>query len=134
MPSKKIVYKNKKAEKVFRNAISRIETAFKIHVIIDAIIGISFLYYLHTQESNINIINSIERMMYAIIGITVLILIISPLSVLGNLLNLLNTALWIYIIYESYYMSREANSPTPYYIYLAVLIIIIIKDLSVFVL
>lgn len=132
--TKKIAYTAEETEQLFRNAISRVETALRIHVIINAAIGLGFLYYLRTQESNSSMINRIDKMMYAIAGVTVLILIISPLSALGTLLALLNTALWIYIMYESYYMSREAESPTAYHVYLAVLIILIIKDLGVFVL
>jgi hypothetical protein len=132
--TKKIVYTAEETEQLFRNAISRVETALRIHVVINAAIGLGFLYYLRTQESNPSMITRIDKMMYAIAGVTALILIISPLSALGTLLALLNTALWIYIMYESYYMSRETESPTAYHVYLAILIILIIKDLGVFVL
>lgn len=132
--TKKIAYTAEETEQLFRNAISHVETALRIHVVINAAIGLGFLYYLRTQESNPSMIDRIDKMMYAIAGITILILIISPLSALGTLLALFNTALWIYVMYESYYMSREAESPTAYHVYLAVLIILIIKDLGVFVL
>lgn len=132
--AKKIVYTAEEADQFFRNTISRVETALRVHVVINAVIGLSFLYYLRTQESNPSMITRIERMMYAIAGVSALIMIISPFSALGSLLALINTALWIYVMYESYYISRDTESPTAYHVYIAVLIILIIKDLGVFVL
>lgn len=131
---KNIAYTTEERDPRFKNDISYVETAIRIHVVINAVIGLGFLYYLRTHETDYSLINRIDRMMYAICGVTALILIISPLSSLGAILGLANTALWIYVMYESYYMSQEAKTPTAYHVYLAILIIIIIKDLGIFVL
>ena len=131
---KKIVYTVEESEQMLHTYISHIETALRVHAVINAAIGLGFLYYLRTQESNPALITRIDRMMYAIGGVTVMIMIISPLSSLGTILSLINSALWFYVMYESYYMSKEAATPTAYHVYLAILVIIIIKDLGVFIL
>ena len=111
--------------------MGKLETAFRIHLMINLFIGVSFLLYLRSLETDVELIKTINRMLYALIGISTLLMLISPFSKIGAVLTLANTAMWVYLLIESYTLSKATRSSTAYHLYIAVIVIILIKDVGI---
>ena len=111
--------------------MGEMETAFRIHIMINLFIGVSFLLYLRSLEKDADLIRTINRMLYALIGISTLLMLISPFSKIGAILTLSNTAMWVYLLIESYTLSKGTNSSTAYHLYIAIIFIILIKDVGI---
>lgn len=125
--SRKITLSNKEITQF----MGKLETAFRIHLMINLFIGVSFLLYLRSLETDADLIKTINRMLYALIGISTLLMLISPFSKIGAVLTLANTAMWVYLLIESYTLSKATRFSTAYHLYIAVIVIILIKDVGI---